>query len=494
MATHIHALAFRSLLCAALTSSTASALASNDAMLELLKVLRDNGTIDEEAYELIRNAALADAEQSAAAGEDIDTKVRASLAAAATPSLSPGKFEVKQGDFTWRVGGRLMYDANFWDDDGAFTQDDAGQFRRARMNVTGTLFNSWKYKFEYDFADMDRDLEGLKDAYVEYTGLSVFEKPLDIKAGQSHEPFSFEVMSSSNNSLFVERSMPATALGATAGERNPGLKLTSYGEVWTASFGAFANKQVGTVSGVTTTCTVPAGGLNPGDTLRCTGTGGDDDDPPRAFEDGYALTGRGTYAPWHDGGHVLHLGAAFSYRDFADGSSLRFRERPEVNVAPRIVDTGNFAADDFWRLGTELVVIEGPFTLQAEYLRALTNTAAAVSDPRFDGYYLSAGWFLTGESRPYKFEEGIFDSVRPNHPVGKGGIGAWELALRFSHLDLSDDAVDGGETQNLTVGLNWYPISNVRFMADYVRVLDVDGGTFDGAEPAALVVRSHVFW
>ena len=123
-----------------------------------------------------------------------------------------------------------------------------------------------------------------------------------------------------------------------------------------------------------------------------------------------------------------------------------------------------------------------------------TNSTAAFGDPLFDGYYLSAGWFITGESRPYKFEDGVFDSVRPKSIVGRGGIGAWELVARFSSTDLTDAKVVGGEEDNFTVGLNWYPIPNIRFMMDYIKVLDVTGGAFAGSEPAAFVIRSNVFW
>ena len=487
----------------ALATPVAPVLAANDAMLQLLKVLHDKGTIDDETFDALKVAAQADEEQNAVAGADVTKKVSQALGELGTPTLTPGKFEIKDktGDFGWRIGGRLMYDAAFFDNDGAFRQNDAGQFRRARMNVQGTLSTNWKYKFEYDFRELDTGIAGLKDAYFDYVGLTVLGKPLDIKVGQSHEPFSFDLINSSNNSLFVERALPVNALANFMGERNPGLKITMLGETWTGAIGAFSTRQVETVSAVTTTCTLPNGALT-GQTLTCRGTGGQEDTPPREFNDGYAITARGTYAPWHDGGHVLHLGSAFSYRDFKDGNTLRLSERPEVNeTSVRMIDTGanKIAAKDFIRWNAELAVVEGPFTFQGEYLLLKTHTLATTTiadahDPLFSGYYLSAGWFITGEARPYKFEDGVFDSVRPKSTVGRGGIGAWELVARYSTADLSDGSVTGGDEENLTVGLNWYPTPNIRFMADYVKVLDVSGGTFAGAEPAAFVIRSHVFW
>ncbi len=481
----------------ALVCGSVPSFAANDAMLQLLEALHKSGTIDDDTFDLIKGAAQADEEQNAAAGGDVAKKVSQSLGELGTPSLTPGRFEIKDktGDFGWRVGGRLMYDAAFFDNDGAFKQTDAGQFRRVRLNVQGTLSSVWKYKVEYDFRELDSGIAGLKDAYFNYLGLTLWDKPIDIKIGQSHEPFSFDLINSSNNSLFVERALPVNALANFVGERNPGIKATMLGENWTAAFGAFATRQQETVSGVTTTCTLPATGTLTGQTITCRGTGGQEDTPPRDFNDGYAMTGRVTVTPWREGGHVLHLGSAFSYRNFLNGNALRLRERPEVNeTSLRLIDTGNFTGDDFMRWNAELAMVEGPFTFQGEYLMLKTNSAPRFGDPLFQGYYLSAGWFLTGESRPYKFEDGVFDSVRPKTLVGRGGWGAWELVGRYSSADLTDGNVTGGEEENFTAGLNWYPTPNIRFMADYVKVLDVKGGTFDGAEPAAFVIRSHVFW
>jgi len=492
----------RALLLAALLGLALSGpvFAANDAMTELLRVLHEKGTLDDETYDALKLAARADEEQNAAAGGEVGKKVDQALAQLGTPGLTPGRFEVKDkpGDFAWRVTGRLHYDAAFFDGDEGFRQTDDSQFRRVRLGAAGTLNANWRFKAEYDFRDADKAIEGLRDAYIEYVGklpgLDPAAHPTSVKIGQSHEPFSFDLINSSNNSMFIERALPVNTLANFVGERQPGLKITTWGESWTGALGAFATRQQESLSAVSVTCPIPAGGAAPGSSLHCTGSGGDEQTGPRDFNDGYALTARGTWSPWHDGGHVLHLGTAFSYRDFLDGNAMRLRERFEVNeTASRLVDTGNFAAKNFMRWNAEVAVVEGPFTLQGEYL-ALKANATRTADPWFDGWYLQAGWFLTGESRPYKLQEGIFDAVRPNSLVGKGGWGAWELVARYSTADLSDASITGGIQKNLTAGLNWWPIANVRFMANYVHVLDVEGGAFDGAEPSAFVLRSAVFW
>ena len=63
----------------------------------------------------------------------------------------------------------------------------------------------------------------------------------------------------------------------------------------------------------------------------------------------------------------------------------------------------------------------------------------------------------------------------PDQPLGKGGLGAWEVAARFSSMDLDfmpggSGAVAGGVQNIWSVGLNWYPNPTVRFLLDYSNI------------------------
>jgi phosphate-selective porin OprO/OprP len=304
-----------------------------------------------------------------------------------------------------------------------------------------------------------------------------------------------EVLTSSKYTGFIERNMATTALGdsPTFGGRNPGIQLSTKGSNWTAAAGLFGTKQQSVVSEVEVEFDQPAV-FTPGETITATGDGGDDTDPPRDLDDGWAITGRVTYSPWHEKARALHLGAGFSYRNLAHGTRFRVRERPEVHIGSRTLNTGRFASDDFLRWNAEAAWVEGPFSLKGEYLGMLVNTDTASGDPTFHGFSVEGNWFLTGESKNYKFSSGVFDAIMPKGVVGKGGIGAWEVGARYTQLDLTDGPIIGGEQENLTFGVNWYVNSNMRFMANYVHVLDIDGGPFGGANPSAFTLRSQVHW
>jgi phosphate-selective porin len=65
-----------------------------------------------------------------------------------------------------------------------------------------------------------------------------------------------------------------------------------------------------------------------------------------------------------------------------------------------------------------------------------------------------------------------------NFSVQRGGFGAVELALRYSAIDLNDEAVRGGKENDWTFGVNWYLTPNTRFQFNYVRanIEDRDSG------------------
>jgi phosphate-selective porin OprO/OprP len=129
--------------------------------------------------------------------------------------------------------------------------------------------------------------------------------------------------------------------------------------------------------------------------------------------------------------------------------------------------------------------------------------APALSKPdlNFNGWYAQASWVLTGESRGYSAATAAYTP-----PKAEGPRGTWELAGRYSDVDLNDmtglfglatpyGGVRGGEQKIWTAGINWYPNSVLRFALDYqwidVNRLSGTGGNV-GQDVQALSLRSQI--
>jgi phosphate-selective porin OprO and OprP len=195
-----------------------------------------------------------------------------------------------------------------------------------------------------------------------------------------------------------------------------------------------------------------------------------------ATESPTRVVGRLTWLPVADDAsrRLVHLGISGSYI-FSSRDEVRYRTRPESHLAPYLADTGPIKADNAYVVALEAALVSGPLSLQGEYLQSVVQE---VSGPplQFRGFYLFASWFLTGESRPYDRARGAFGWLTPRRSVGfhDGGLGAWEVAVRYSYLDLDDGAVGGGRMGLTTLALNWYLTRNVRLSANYVAT-DVMG-------------------
>ena len=96
--------------------------------------------------------------------------------------------------------------------------------------------------------------------------------------------------------------------------------------------------------------------------------------------------------------------------------------------------------------------------------------------PEIQGGYAEAAYALTGETRPYNSASASYGGIVPANPFSLtgGGWGAWEIAGRYSTIDLNDqlamaNGVTGGRQTIYTLALNWYVNRNVRFLFDYLH-------------------------
>lgn len=163
---------------------------------------------------------------------------------------------------------------------------------------------------------------------------------------------------------------------------------------------------------------------------------------------------------------LFHVGIS-TIQEKIDGGA-RFRAHPESRVTgARLIDTQDRRSVDKQRVsGIELAVAKDSYSLRGEYFKTKWDRNA-LSDTKFDGYYVQANWAITGEN--FQYRQGKFLRIRP-----KGRWGAWELAARYSRADLNDRDVLGGEQNNTSLGLNWYaPGNRFRLMSNLIFV-DVD--------------------
>lgn len=429
--------------------SPAAALADADAEARILK-------LEQQVNQLLQQLEVQNAQITKTQEEVKQTQAVTKNAVIAKTNGRALSFESTNGAFKTQIGGRLQADAAYHNADNV-DLGDGSSFRRLFLDVRGTVYDNWNYRFQYDFArpgGSDSGQRGIRDAYIQYTGLTPA-----ITIGQFKQPFGLEHLTSSLNTTFIERGLT----NVFNPDRAFGVGLSHGGSNWSASAGAFGDKS-------------EANAADEGN-------------------EGWGLVARGTFNPIIEKDKLIHLGAAVLHRNPED-TALRFRERPEANITDvRFIDTNTIAdVDDYQQYGLEAAAVFGPFSIQSEYINTQVKRASATSDLDFNAWYAYASYFLTGESRGYKANTGTFERVKPNTTVGQGGIGAWEVGIRYSAADLTDGSFIGGEQENLTFGLNWYTTDNIRLSANYIKVLDVDrpGNAADGEKPDIALVRAQI--
>ena len=376
------------------------------------------------------------------------------------------RFDSPEKNIRIKIGGRLQADGGYIGADES-VQDAfpglvgwQGEIRRLRVSILAKFYDRVDFKIEADFSDVP----ALTDAYfdikrVPFIGVFRF--------GHTKEPFSLEELTSSNNITFMERSLPTSAF-APGRNIGPEIFSTALDQRLTWAAGGFWD--VGSITSRN----------SPKDAL--------------SNATGFNLTARVTGLPWYaeNGRKLVHLGLGYSHK-FRTDRQIRFLTRPESNLAnSRLVDTGQFAANDADLIDYELAFVHGPLSMQAEFYQNFTEGS---QDHYFWGYYVYLSYIITGESRPFDKSEGIFTALKPRNSFNpfrrEWGWGAWELALRHSYLDLDDGSVQGGRENNLTAGLNWYLNANVRLMFNYIHARVEDRASPELENGYANIVQSR---
>ena len=465
-----------------------------------------------------QNAALqdqvTDLKAQVGAGE---AAIRQDIAAQPKVSLSNGRptWSTADGRFSASLRGVLQLDAAAYDQDGAgpVTRDlrrsgpalgasatnvdlsharglkDGTVFRRARIGVDGKAFGDWQYRILFDFGGSGVENTGqLYEGWLQYDGL----KPGHIKIGAFSPSLGLDDQASTNSMPFLERAaISDLARGLAGGDTRIATQVFGYGDHWLAA-AAITGRTIGTLSTNTAAAV------------------------PQTYGDQIGFTGRLAATPYHDNGFLVHVGVNGSYvqqpaNTAGPGTngivplsarSVSFSNTPEIRVdSIKLINTGSIPTDHASTVGAEFAVQHSNLLLQAEYQRLGVSRSDGLSDPHFNGYYVSGSWFITGETRAYNTQSAAFDGPAIANPFdwGKGNWGAWELAARYSDADLNyhagsagtlqtGDAVRGGQEKNVTVGVNWYWNTFARLMFDYQHV------KIDRLSPATSASAASTIW
>jgi phosphate-selective porin OprO/OprP len=366
-------------------------------------------------------------------------------------------------------------------DDGFFGQDatnikqvgviqNGADFRRTRLTANGGLTENMNYFVQMDFSFPGRPT--FTDVWMEVQKLPILG---NVRAGQWKQPFSLEVVSSFRYTTFAERSVLFQSFDPF---RHIAIGFYDWTENEMMTWAASAYR---------------AGQDQFGDALTYAGVGN------------YAFVGRVTGLAWYEdeGCRYLHLGGGYNWVAPQNNPSFNsttgvssFGTIPEyfigqntvvttgtagvaqptssIDGTPRFANTRNFAVEHYNLGGGELLWVEGPLSVQTEGM-LLTATRTNGLGANFGGFYTTVGYFLTGEHRPYIKKSGAIDRIKVLNNFIKSstdecwGLGAWELAARYSYIDLNSRDIQGGRLADFTAGLNWYLNSYAKVQFNYIR-------------------------
>ncbi len=358
--------------------------------------------------------------------------------------------------------------------------DNGVNARRARIGIIGKFWGDWNYALIYDFGGASDGFggtgsvngasvgflpggatSGLENAYLSYTGLHPGGGNLAIEGGIMDLPYTIDEATSSNDIPFLERgSAGVIATNIAAGD----FRSAFGARWWTDRFwiGAY-------VTGPSSGAIHSASSVNPQGTSEQDG----------AFVRIAGQVVSGENYSWHLGADAQFL--IQPPHNFVTGAqTLTFSDRPELRIDPTtLITTAALAGVSGAQVySAETAGTFGPLFFQSEYFwyNVDRNDMPGLTNVKFDGGYGEIAYALTGETRKYNAAAAAYGGINPNTPFcwTGGGTGAFELAGRVSVVDLNDqlataNGVAGGRQTVYTVGLNWYPNSNVRFMFNYLH-------------------------
>lgn len=382
--------------------------------------------------------------------------------------------------------GNIAVDGRYYSDAYTPQTDDTWLVRKLRPTLEGTLENRYDFRIMPDFGQGKAILQdGWADARV---------RPwLVFQFGKFKAPVGLERLQLEQFQRFIEASLPSDLLPY----RDLGTKVG--GNI----FGGVLNYDVGLFDGAVD------GGSTDGNSVP------DQDSTGR-----FTVDGRLFIAPFLKtevaGLKKLGFGVAETYvRDSGvattstttsllagyktPGQQSMFSYRSDTATGYNNATIANGLER---RLVPQLFYYYGPFGLMSEYVteaqevsRNVSATAERRASLQNNAWQVQGYWTITGENEGY-------DVAGPNHPVGQGGFGAWEIAARYHVIEFDNQAFTDGTNSfaNPTsapsaahavgAAVNWYLTYNFKVQLDY-EVTRFTGGASVGNRPAEHVLTSQ---
>jgi phosphate-selective porin OprO/OprP len=398
-------------------------------------------------------------------------------------------FTTANKDWDFHFGGRLQFQPVFFNqpsslkgpgtgpggvpaavrNGGLGSLDDGMYFRRIRLKVDGTAYETVEFNFEINFEQLN---------FITYDHMWFGAKDLPfvdtVRVGLHKTPMGMENYGSDYHLSMLERSAGSDAFSTLFGlgiwmsrnffDNNVSFQTmfhkTQQQNFYTSSFG----------------------------------------------DGNYASSNRVTWTPlyWDEGREIIHVGFNYQWRTgnlgreiqpngtgsaFGDSqTAMRFRARGDVRDAigvgagnnlggdpSRFVDTGYFLSNNIQTIMPEFLLIWGPFSIQSEAywvwaanartLYAPLPVGTNVGTTMFTSCYAEMSYFLTGEHRGYDRRFGVYNRpvldkkaflVRDDDHKFHVNWGAWQVAYRYTYMDLNSNGINGGQLGEHSFGLNWY--------------------------------------
>ena len=475
------------LVLASLTSSFLLGFGANamaDSTFDLVQALIAKGVLTEEEGLLLMK------------GSEIEK--RENKKAAFAPVFKDGLvIESGDGKHSISLGGRIHADYRNFDhgandkniNGNTANESDTFDVRRARIELKGKFYEYYDFQLSGDFAGQTNGNTG---ATLDQAWLNIgYYKPIQVKIGQFKVPMSMERKMSSNALDFMERSLHDS--------------LSTYEDRGVMIWG------------------VPKDGL----TYAIAAVNGEgnknrNEGDSRVSKPEFQVNGTVNFAQlMNNKDAVFHLGAGYSTTDISknnnaagtgaagssaadntfwisgtnsirtEGRGVNFLRLPGLISANGV---SNEISRD--RYGVEAAVAYGPVKFNAEYLKNSFSgdlTATQNFNADINAWYVSALWNITGEKFADFYKEGVFTAVKPKNNFDFNNLsgGAWQIGARYSKFDASDfnnsifaSAAGGGVANNVskvstnsntfeadayTVGINFVPTPNTRFMLNYIE-------------------------